>query len=39
VCNVSAQYWLHNICAVKAVHAVHSDISDLLVGDLASALI
>ena len=30
---------MHNICAVKAVHAVHSDISDLLVGDLASALI
>jgi hypothetical protein len=30
---------LNNICAVKAVHAVNSDISDLLVGDLASALI
>jgi hypothetical protein len=30
---------LYNICAVKAVHAVHSDISDLLVCDLASALI
>lgn len=30
---------MNNICTVKAVHAVHSDISDLLVGDLASALI
>ncbi len=30
---------MYNIRAVKAVHAVHSDISDLLIGDLASALI
>ena len=30
---------MYYIRAVKAVHAVHPDISDLLVGDLASALI
>ena len=30
---------MYYIRAVKAVHAVHSDISDLLVGNLASALI
>ena len=30
---------MYYIRAVKAVHAVHSDISDLLVGDLTSALI
>jgi hypothetical protein len=39
VSNISVQHWLYYILAVKAVHADHSDISNLLVGNLASALI